>query len=97
MKKDQNPINLTLLECYYCINILASNLASVFPSFSNFARSPSGRGIKPLSDLIGKTKVYDGNLKIDTLVLSDKLGFTISVHGSTTCVINTDMDKLIEE
>ena len=55
------------------------------------------KGIKPLSDLIGKTKVYDGNLKIDTLVLSDKLGFAISVHGSTTCVINTDMDKLIEE
>ena len=54
------------------------------------------KGIKPLSDLIGKTKIYDGDLKIDTLVLSDKLGFTISVQGSTICVINTDMDKLIE-
>lgn len=55
------------------------------------------KGIKLLSDLIGKTKIYDGDLKIDTLVLSDKLGFTISVQGSTICVINTDMDKLIEE
>lgn len=54
------------------------------------------KGVKPLSDLIGKIKVYDGNLSIDTLVLSDKSDFTISVSGSTICRINADKDKLIE-
>ena len=54
------------------------------------------KGIKPLSELIGKKDVHDTDLTLDTLVLSDKLGFTISVNGTTTCVINTDFDNLIE-
>tara|TARA_X000000950_G_C13784516_1_gene606590 strand:+ start:604 stop:855 length:252 start_codon:yes stop_codon:yes gene_type:complete len=54
------------------------------------------KGIKPLSELIGKKEVYDSDLTLDTLVLSDKLGFTISVNGTTTCVLNADKDKLIE-
>ena len=54
------------------------------------------KGIKPLSDLIGKVKVVNGNLSLNTLVLSDKLNFKINVKGTTTCMLNTDKDNLIE-
>ena len=55
------------------------------------------KGIKPLSELIGKVKVFDGNLSINTLVLSDKLKFKITVKGNTICRLNTDKDNLIEK
>ena len=55
------------------------------------------KGIKPLSDLIGKKNIYEGDLSLDTLVISDLLGYTLSCIGNTTLVINTDYDKLIEE
>jgi|SaaInlStandDraft_5_1057022.scaffolds.fasta_scaffold00633_14 hypothetical protein len=41
-------------------------------------------GIKNLSDFIGKNEEYEGNLTLDTLIISDKLNFTISVIGTTT-------------
>jgi hypothetical protein len=49
--------------------------------------------IKNLSDIIGTDKEYEGNLTLDTLIISDKLEFTISVLGETTVMITTCVDS----
>jgi len=51
-------------------------------------------GIKPITDLIGEKTVYEGNLEIIDLVISELNNFNLIVEGNTTALSTSNIDEL---
>ena len=51
-------------------------------------------GIEPITNLIGSKEIYEGNLELTDLIISESDDFQLTVEGNTTTLSSSYLDEL---
>ena len=51
-------------------------------------------GIEPITNLIGSKEIYEGNLELTDLIISESDDFELIVEGNTTTLSSSYLDEL---